>query len=172
MPQPVPHEPITAHIPALRRYARALASDPERAEDLLQDSLERAWGRMHLWMPGSDLRAWLFTIMHNVHLNQLRRIHREPSFVAVDELGYDVADTGPATDSAVQARDLGEALALLPDAQREVLLLVAVEALRYDQVAEILGVPTGTVMSRLHRARTRLRQIMDDDDRNGLRRVK
>lgn len=167
----MPQDAITAHIPSLRRYARALAPDPDRAEDLLQDCLERACCRMYLWTPGTDLRAWLFTIMHNVHLNQQRRLRGEPRFVTVDEIG-DEAAAAPAGDEALQARDLGRALSLLPDSQREVLLLVVVEAMRYEQVAAILELPIGTVMSRLHRARERLRQLMDTDRSRGLRRVK
>ncbi len=148
-------EQIAEHIPRLRRYARALTGNRARADDLVQDTLERSWSRRHLWRPGTDLRAWLFTIMHNVHLNQVRR--REP--IAIDDERLDTP-VPAAQEDALALRDLQYALERLPAEHREVLLLVGVEQMRYDEVACVLGVPIGTVMSRLSRARERLRALM------------
>jgi len=149
---------VVEQIPRLRRYARALTGSSDRADELVQDCLERAWGRLHLWRRDSDLRAWLFTIMHNVHANQVRYHRRRPALVALDA-GHDVAAVGqsPSQEQALALRDLAAALAGLPEEQRTVLLLVSVEELSYADVASILDIPVGTVMSRLHRARERLR---------------
>lgn len=143
---------IVALIPRLRRYARALIRDQEQADDLVQDTLERAWTKMHLFRIGSDLRAWLFTVMHNVHVNKVRSLR--PTDPLGDEYGElpDAASADP-----LMLRDLDRALALLPLEQREALLLVALEDMSYDETAKTLGIPIGTVMSRLSRAREKLR---------------
>lgn len=146
---------IVAHIPRLRRYARALAGDSHRADDLVQDTLERALAKFYLWRRGSDLRAWLFTIMHNVFINQLRA-RRE---LALDETAEDGLQSAPQTDP-LELRDLDAALKRLPLEQREVLLLVGLEQLSYAEVSKALGIPVGTVMSRLSRGRERLRAVM------------
>jgi RNA polymerase sigma-70 factor (ECF subfamily) len=150
-------ERIAEHIPRLRRYARALAGDQHAADDLVQDTLERAINKRHLWRPGSDLRAWLFAIMHNVFVNQLRSRQAHPE----DALDDDVLPTVAPTDGArLEIRDLQTALALLPPEQREVVLLVGLEQLTYAEVASALGIPIGTVMSRLFRGRERLRLLV------------
>ena len=146
---------IVAHIPRLRRYARALAGDSYRADDLVQDTLERALAKFHLWRRGSDLRAWLFTIMHNVFINQLKA-RRE---LALDAAVEDGLQSAPRSDP-LELRDLDAALRQLPVEQREVLLLVGLEQLSYAEVAKALGIPIGTVMSRLSRGRERLRAVM------------
>jgi len=157
---------LTAQIPRLRRYARVLARTTARADDLVQDTLERAWAKRHLWQTGSDLRAWAFSIMHNVHVNQARR--REPEAV-----GHEIElASAPTQEHGLALRDMQRALAALPVEQREVLMLVAVEELRYDEVADILNVPVGTVMSRLSRARERLRTVMSGATAPVLQRVK
>ena len=147
---------IVELIPRLRRYARALVGDRARADDLVQDTLERAWNKFHLWRPGSDLRAWLFTVMHNVHVNQVRAIRDHA------QLDDEAAEMGVAgvQGAALEIRDLELALAALPVEQREVLLLVAIEEMTYAEVARTLGIPIGTVMSRLSRAREKLRAMM------------
>jgi RNA polymerase sigma-70 factor, ECF subfamily len=150
---------VVEQIPRLRRYARALTGSADRADELVQDCLERAWGRLHLWRRGSDLRAWLFTIMHNVHANQVRHRRRRPVLVTLDP-EQDALAQPPAQEDALALRDLAAALAALPEEQRSVLLLVSVEELSYGEVATILDIPLGTVMSRLHRARERLRLHM------------
>ena len=146
---------IVAHIPRLRRYARALAGDSHRADDLVQDTLERALTKFHLWRHGSDLRAWMFAIMHNVFINQLKA-RRE---LALDDAVEDGLQSAPQSDP-LELRDLNTALRCLPVEQREVLLLVGLEQLSYAEASQALGVPVGTVMSRLSRGRERLRAVM------------
>lgn len=147
---------LIEHLPRLRRYARALTGDVTRADDLVQDTLERAWLKLDLWQPGSDLRAWLFTLMHNVFLNQLRS-YRPPDS-ALDE-ALDIAVSGGQME-ALATRDIQAALARLPEQQRAVMLLVGLEQFAYAEAAQILGVPVGTVMSRLSRARGQMRQML------------
>jgi RNA polymerase sigma-70 factor (ECF subfamily) len=144
-------------IPRLRRYARALTGERSAADDLVQDTLERAWNKLHLWREGSDLRAWLFTIMHNVHVNQVR------SRMASATVPLDEAAEAPvrATQSdMLEVRDIDTALQQLSVDQRQVLLLVAVERMSYEETARTLGIPIGTVMSRLARGRDRLRVLL------------
>ena len=148
---------ILEHIPRLRRYARALLGDRYAADDLVQDTLERAWNKFHLWRPGSDLRAWLFTIMHNVFVNQVRSKRNEIE-KTMEELPV-VAVRATQSDS-LEIVDLEHALRALPDEQREVLLLVAIEEMTYDEVSCALAIPIGTVMSRLSRARERMRRLI------------
>lgn len=150
---------IEEHIPRLRRYARALAGDRARADDLVQDTLERAWGKFHLWRRGSDLRAWLFSIMHNVYVNGVRKSSAAPMLLPLEDDALEVPVRAGQEDG-LQVRDVHAALACLPQEQREVLLLVGLEEMRYEEVAKVLDVPLGTVMSRLSRGRERLRQIM------------
>ena len=147
---------IVELIPRLRRYARALAGDRARADDLVQDTLERAWNKFHLWRPDSDLRAWLFTVMHNVHVNQVRASRNHAT---LDDEGAEMA-VAAVQGASLEIRDLERALALLPAEQREVLLLIALEDMSYAEVAVTLGIPIGTVMSRLSRAREKLRVLM------------
>ena len=143
-------------IPRLRRYARALVHDRAAADDLVQDTLERAWIKFHLYRDGTDLRAWLFTVMHNVHVNRLRAVR------ATDVLDDEMPEMAQraAQGDALLVRDLDRAILRLPEEQREVLLLVALEDMSYDEVARALGIPIGTVMSRLSRAREKLRAMM------------
>ena len=153
-------------IPRLRRYARALVGERSGADDLVQDTMERAWTKLHLYRRGTDLRAWLFTVMHNVHVNRVRA--ERPS----DPLGDDMpelAQRGTQAD-ALMVRDLDRAIARLPADQRAVLLLVTLEEMSYDEVARTLGIPIGTVMSRLSRAREKLRLVLLNEAR--LRQIK
>ena len=149
-------ESIVELIPRLRRYARALAGDRAAADDLVQDTLERAWSKLHLYRRGTDLRAWLFTVMHNVYVNQ-RRAAR-PS-VPLDEEMPELAQPVRETDALV-LRDLDAAIRRLPPDQREVLLLGALEDMSYAEAAGALEIPIGTVMSRLARAREKLRAML------------
>ncbi|MBB6579174.1 RNA polymerase sigma-70 factor (ECF subfamily) [Comamonas odontotermitis] len=149
---------IVACIPSLRRYARGLMSDPDRADDLVQDTLERAWSRFSMWQKRSELRAWMFGIMHNHFIDRIRAQRSRPEDSAGDELPE--LPQRPQQADALELRDLDRLLQRLPPEQREVLLLVGVEELSYQEVASVTGVPIGTVMSRLSRARARLRDEM------------
>ncbi|HET9651324.1 MAG TPA: RNA polymerase sigma factor [Usitatibacter sp.] len=151
------YELIVPYIPNLRRYARALVGDRDGADDLVQDTLERAVRKFHLWRPG-DLRAWLFSIMHNVFVNQLKSRKISPD-VEVDETF--AAPIPGATRADVL--DLQRALGALAPEQREVVLLVALEDMSYADVSRALGIPMGTVMSRLSRGRERLRRVMNGE---------
>jgi RNA polymerase sigma factor (sigma-70 family) len=143
-------------IPRLRRYARALVGDRASADDLVQDTLERAWAKLHLYRRGTDLRAWLFTVMHNVHVNRVRATR------PVDPLDDDMPELAQreTQPDALLVRDLDRAIARMPADQRAVLLLVTLEEMSYEEVARTLGIPIGTVMSRLSRAREKLRAMM------------
>jgi RNA polymerase sigma-70 factor (ECF subfamily) len=143
-------------IPRLRRYARALVGDRAAADDLVQDTLERAWAKLHLYRQGTDLRAWLFTVMHNVHVNRVRATR--PMETLEDEMP-ELAQR-PAQGDGLLVRDLDRAIARLPVDQRAVLLLVTLEEMSYEDVARALAIPIGTVMSRLSRAREKLRLMM------------
>jgi RNA polymerase sigma-70 factor (ECF subfamily) len=148
--------PIMAHVPHLRRYARALLRHEVDADDLVQDTLERALRKFSLWKPGTNLRAWLFSVMHNVHVNRIRAKRDLDSL----EEDMDVPVEGR-QEEGLKMRDLSASLLGLPLEQREVLLLVALEGLSYEEVARTLDIPMGTVMSRLSRGRERLRGLLD-----------
>jgi RNA polymerase sigma factor (sigma-70 family) len=150
---------LEAQIPQLRRYARALTGDSWAADDLVQDTLERACDRWRLWKAGSDLRAWLFTLMHNLFIDAARRaVRQQGQRVDIDDVAHELAAPPSSSDQAI---DLQRCLLRLPDEQREVLLLVTLQDLAYEDVARIMGTPVGTVMSRLSRARARLRDLME-----------
>jgi RNA polymerase sigma-70 factor (ECF subfamily) len=166
LPDALPNPDLVAALPRLRRYARVLTGDLHRADDLVQDTLARAWEKRQLWRAGSDLRAWLFTIMHNVYVNQFSMRQREYAQTSLD------ADNGPAAGWEIPVRatqadrvelaEVFEQIGRLPVAQREVLILAAVEELRYEEIGDVLGVPIGTVMSRLSRARDKLKRMNAD----------
>jgi RNA polymerase sigma-70 factor (ECF subfamily) len=165
---------IEALIPRLRRFARALTGSREAADDLTQDTLERAWVKRDLWQAGTNLRAWLFAVMHGVFVNGTRRARTTESLDGPEVPGRERADAGASAETAIAMRDLRAALLRLPDEQRQIVLLVGLEQLSYAEAAEVLGVPIGTVMSRLARGRERLRQFLEGGlpDQHGLRRVK
>jgi RNA polymerase sigma-70 factor (ECF subfamily) len=151
---------IEAEIPRLRRYARALTRDAARADDLVQSCLTRAVAKQHLWQPGTDLRAWLFTILHNQHVNDVRRSVREGVTVAIEEMAPAMS-VPPRATAVLELRDLEAAIARLAPEQRQVILLVGLEGMQYEEVALVLGIPVGTVRSRLSRGREQLRRLMD-----------
>lgn len=166
-----PERLILELLPRLRRYARFLVrGDTSRADDLVQDCVERALGRLHQWRKDSDLRAWLFTIMHNLHVNQIRRLLSAPDSTPLHD-DMTTAETFNG-EGLVYLRQLSRMMNELPAEQREVLYLVAVEGLRYREVATLLNIPDGTVMSRLARARDALRERLNDPDVSRLKRVK
>lgn len=152
--------PLTDHIPRLRRYARSLTGDAWTADNLVQDTLERACSKWQLWAVGSDLCAWLFTLMHKLFINQIRTSQRQSAAgvaVNVEDVEHELMAPDAGTS---QALDLQRCLLRLSEDQRAV-LLASLEDLSYEEVAKIMGVPVGTVMSRLSRARTRLRELME-----------
>jgi len=153
---------VEQEIPRLRRYARALTHATDRADDLVQDTLVRALAKIHLWQPGTDIRAWLFTIMHHQYVNTVRREARERTTVDIEHVSSTLTATTDPT-ARRQLIELDRALARLPGEQREVVLLVGLEGMSYESVAEILGVPIGTVRSRLSRGRERLRELTGRD---------
>jgi RNA polymerase sigma-70 factor, ECF subfamily len=166
MPSFSPAE-LEAHIPRLRRYARALTGSREAADDLTQDTLERAWAKRALWRagvgdPSGGLRAWLFAVMHNVFVNTVRRTRSTESLDAADDTAPEVTATGTSAETDAAVSDIRRALMKLPDDQREVILLVGLEQLSYAEAAFAIEVPIGTVMSRLSRGRERLRQLLGD----------
>jgi RNA polymerase sigma-70 factor (ECF subfamily) len=158
-------------IPRLRRYARSLTGDSQQAEDLVQDCLDRAWSRMTQWQADTNMRAWLFTIMHNLYVNQVRRNSRQKGWESLAD-GDPVDTRQQAQDRMMDLRDLEQGLARLSAERREVLMLVCLEGMSYEQVGEVLGIPVGTVMSRLHRAREELRGWMRGEVTTRLRQVK
>jgi RNA polymerase sigma-70 factor (ECF subfamily) len=163
---------IEASIPALRRYAWSLLRDTDDADDLVQDSLVRALDRIAADPAIVAVRPWLFTIMHNLFVSRWRTMRRQRATVSGDAVGNADVPVAPEQDDALARRDLLACLGRLSEDQRQVLLLVSVEGLEYREVASVLGVPVGTVMSRLSRARDNLRAHMDGTKRPLLRRVK
>src|SRR4051812_31252760 len=156
---------VQGAVPALRRYARALTHDTELADDLVQDTLVRALRSEHLFH-GGDVRSWLYTILTNLNRNRLRSLSRRPMLTSIDD-----NDAAGASGPEAGGRDIERALALLVDEQRTALLLVVLEGLTYREVAEVQGVPIGTVMSRLARARVQIKTYLDGE-RPALRRIK
>ena len=156
-------------IPALRRYARALVRNAAAADDLVQDCLERAVSRWHQ-RRDSDPRRWLFTILHNLAISQFRQIAARGKHVTIDEANENEFGRSAVQEQQLMYQDVLNQLTKLPDDQRAVLLLVAVEDLSYADAAKVLDIPIGTVMSRLSRARERLQQEIegtaDDASRN------
>lgn len=148
---------LEVHIASLRRYARALVRDRADADDLVQESLARALSRADKFLAGTNLRAWLFTIMHNVHVNQVRGRASRPAEVPVEDVAEARLSQPASQEARVELGEMSRILDGLPIEQRQVLLLVALEGLKYDEVARMLNVPIGTVMSRLSRAREAVR---------------
>ena len=157
-------------IPALRRYAYALVRDHDAADDLVQDTLERALSRWTLRRSDGDLRAWLFTIQRNLHVSALRQSQRRGAHVELDEAT--TPSSAALQESSIEIQDILATLDQLPEEQKSLLLLVGVEDLSYDDAAKVMGVPIGTVMSRLSRGRQRLRGLLETGRATLLRRVK
>jgi len=162
---------LIAEIPSLRRYARALTGSADAADDLVQDCLERACSRWHLWQRDRALRPWLFTMMRNLFISGLRSRARRPRDVPVEQGEHKLVQPANQPDR-MALRDLARALPELPAEQREVVLLIGLEGFTYAEVAAMTEVPVGTVMSRLSRGRERLRRLMAGDETPLVRRVK
>jgi RNA polymerase sigma-70 factor, ECF subfamily len=150
------HREIEMLIPRLTRYARLLTRDPVAAEDLVQDCLARALGKIHLWEPGTDLRAWLFAILHNQHIGHARREMRQRAHSRSLHRNTEVT-LAPPQAAQLEIRDLTRALAKLPEEQRSAILLVGLEGMGYDEAASVSKLPVGTVRSRVSRGRESLR---------------
>lgn len=162
---------IESCVPALRRYARALTRNADRADDLVQDCLERAIRKRGLFRPTGPLQAWLFRILVNLWRNSLRSERRRGEQVAYDALVVEPSIPAP-QHGRLALGEMNRALDRLPDDQRETLLLVVLEGVSYQEAATILGIPIGTVMSRLSRARAALRALTGSGDEPRLRTVK
>ena len=158
---------VEQHIGDLRRYAKALLGDWREADDLVQECLVRALSRPQLHKQVRDVRAYLFTILHNVYVDKVTRRPRER--VGLDPVVTYLSHPAP-QPASVELRDLARALTRLPEDQRQVVLLIGLEGLTYQQAAEVLDVPIGTVMSRLSRGRDALRRMMEGEE-EPLRRV-
>jgi RNA polymerase sigma-70 factor (ECF subfamily) len=156
---------VQQEIPRLRRYARALTRNSDRADDLVQETLMRAIAKAHLWQTGTDIRAWLFTIMHNQNVNIVRRAIRDEAGMDIDQISSSLVATTDPTASR-QLYELDRALACLEEEQRQVILLVGLEGVSYEDAAAILSVPVGTVRSRLSRGRDKLRKLLDIPNRS------
>jgi RNA polymerase sigma-70 factor (ECF subfamily) len=163
---------LSAELPVLRRFARALTGDPALADDLVQDCLERAMLKSHLYDSSRPLRAWLFTMLRNLHISGMRRNSRATVIKTVDDLMDSEGSVPPEQENRLAAGSVSEALSRLSPQHREVIVLVGLEEMSYRDVSEILGVPVGTIMSRLSRAREQMRQLLEDRGHIGLRRVK
>lgn len=151
---------MEALVPALRRFAWSLTRNPDEADDLVQDCLEHALGAWHRRHADGNLRAWLFAILYNLHVSGRRRqVRRARLLEQVASFGEEQAPGG--SEARLQAAEVLSQLDTLPEEQRAVLLLVGVEGLSYEEAAEVLGVPLGTVMSRLSRGRERLRRLAE-----------
>jgi RNA polymerase sigma-70 factor (ECF subfamily) len=156
-------ELVEAEIPRLRRFARYLTRDIDRADDLVQECLTRAVAKIDSWKPGTNLRAWLFVILRNCHINELRRGQR---MSALGEMStdYDVVPTPASQEAHISLLEVRDAYLNLSEEHREVLLLVAIEGLQYEEAAAILDVAVGTIRSRLSRARQALRDVLESDE--------
>jgi RNA polymerase sigma-70 factor, ECF subfamily len=150
---------LEEQIPRLSRYARSLTRDPARADDLVQDCLLRAIRKRHLFQPGTNLRAWLFTMLHHQYVNDVRRRVREGISIPVEDVAP-VLTASATQDAGLQLRDFDRAMARLPEEQRQALLLNGLEGFPYEDVAAILDIPLGTVRSRLSRGREALRYML------------
>ena len=162
---------IESCVPALRRYARALTRNADRADDLVQDCLERAIRKRGLFAPTGPLQAWLFRILVNLWRNNARSERRRGEHVSIDNLVAEPS-VAPAQPGRIALGEMSRAIDRLPNEQRETLLLVVLEGVSYEEAAKILEIPIGTVMSRLSRARAALRQLTGSGEEPRLRSIK
>jgi RNA polymerase sigma-70 factor, ECF subfamily len=152
---------VTRAIPHLRRYARALTGDRHRADDLVQDCLERGLRKQHLWRPSGSVRAWLLRILYRQFVSDYRRGRRRGTEVSVEAAG--ALTQAPRQERHLECEEVADALERLPAEQRATVVLVALEDLPYDEAASVLGVPVGTVRSRLSRGRDALRSMLEGE---------
>lgn len=152
---------LTEQIPHLLRYAKALTRNTDMAEDLIQDCLERAWSKRSLWNPQRKLRPWLFTIMHNLYINEINKLVNKHQHVSVD---ISMIDERVDDSQVLRINELDKALGKLNPGYREIILLAGLEGLSYKEIAVVTDLPLGTVMSRLSRGREKLKQLMDGSE--------
>lgn len=164
------HNDLHQHVCGLHRYARALSRDEDVARDLVQECLTQALANAHRFRPDSNLRAWLYTILRNLYISRIRRIRAAPTEISISEVAAQLARPSEQI-SKLEFADLLTALDRIDDDQREALILISVEGLSYKEAADILGVPVGTVTSRLSRGREALRQLLGDGE-SGLKTVR
>jgi RNA polymerase sigma-70 factor (ECF subfamily) len=147
---------VETEIPVLQRYALKLTRDDRATEDLVQECLVRALGKQHLWCEGSNLRAWLCTILHNLYVDDIRRALRTGTVVELSEVEERLADP-PAQEKVLALRDVNRALAGLTDGQRAAVVLIGLDGWSYERFAKATGLPIATIRSRLSRGRDRLK---------------
>lgn len=159
-----PRDELVDHLPAMRAFAISLTRNPATADDMVQDTLVKAWTNIDKFEQGTNMRAWLFTILRNTFYSARRKSKREVS----DTEGFHTQGLAekPAHDGRLQMRDFRAAFETLPDEQREVLLLVGASGFSYEEAAEMCGVAVGTIKSRTNRARQRLAELLNlhEDD--------
>lgn len=162
---------LEACIAGLRRYAIALVRNPEEADDLVQECMAKALARAHVWHEIRNPRAYLFSTLHNVYVDRRRQGHRKENQVSLELTDQSHLSSSATQDGHLEIRDLARGLAQLSEEQRQVILLVGLEGMSYQEVGDVLGIPVGTVMSRLFRGRKALREYMAGDNISHLRRV-
>lgn len=162
---------FTVQIPALRRYAKALLGNSSEVEDLVQETLTRALTKRHVWDRVRDVRAYLFTTLHNLYADWVGKQARQGPLTPIENVEWQLHQHAEQPGS-LALRDLERGVRQLPTEQRQVVLLVGLEGMRYKEVAELLEIPIGTVMSRLSRGRETLRRVMEGEERPNVRRVK
>ena len=170
---PLGNDPAAAvahHMVALRRYARSLVRNSAEADDLVQECITRAIARLRVWHEVRDLRAYLFTILNNVHLDSIAQRKRAGNVVPLDEAVKNLSSR-PNQLARIEANELAEALERIPEEQRRVVLLVGIGGMKYHEIAKMLGIPIGTVMSRLSRGRETLRKMLAGEDFAKLKRA-
>ena len=166
VPHNDPREEIVQHLKPMRSFAMSLTRDPARADDLVQDTVVKAWTKIHLFEPGTNMRAWLFTILRNTFYSDRRRARREIS--DVDGLMTEQIAVKPSHDGTLAMQDFRAAFEKLPAEQRETLVLVGAEGFSYQDAAEMCGVAVGTIKSRANRGRIRLMELLDLDPAEAL----
>ena len=163
---------LIAELPPLRRFARALCGDASLADDLVQDCVERALKKRHLYDAARPLKAWLYAILRNIHISHWRKASNFGVPKELDDLEGFEGSVPPAQEHNMSVALITSALEKLPQAQREVLVLISLEEMSYRDASEVLGVPIGTIMSRLSRARANLQEILEKRGTTFLRVVK
>lgn len=166
MSNPDPRDELVDHLPALRAFALSLTRNRATADDMMQDAVLKAWTNMDKFQPGTNMRAWLFTILRNTYYTSRRKLNREVA--DVDNVFSDTLSVKPDHDGRLQLMDFKQAFDLLPDEQREALILVGASGFSYEDAGEMCGVATGTIKSRVNRARAKLTELLHLDDEDAL----